>query len=656
MELKNIQNRKDFIKMNEIFGGTQGGVGARDGFANNSELKDTYLGKLMNGLFKGLSWLWRKSKENFIINRMIAKLINELVRGVIIYCFIKKIDLQSGKISESESESVNKENVESNDNKVNFDVIKKDIGEDLFNRMMSGNEDEDVEELIKKSGIKTDNDRTIIKNINDVKEVVDKEDYNRMETETYEFLKKNIQYFDEIKKNADDGDEDSKKKLDMIKAIYVNYEIVRKLKEKETKNKGALGEASLTNEALTKLRTDSSAGKIGLGSNSPTISPAINPKSLIKSFVSVKSIITKRDQDKYKEREADFSLPISDINLAEIEKTINRKTDVMKEVSSNVNSESLKVIQLTVKELLVSNSQEQNVEKEKLKLRWDKELSKVYASFSLLMDIPSVDIRDGNYGSGLNLSGSTSRVYKEVKQIGSDTESLKIGDQLGDSLNPVETKIGGLEGNWQYCIFDYQGINYNATIAPISSAPSNGFYMFMVTQTIKKIENNVVTSNFKEFEKIFTSTNFANVNLKKDDVVNVYFMLKKGASLPSGTSANTNGQSNSFLVFNNYISSDNKTNKLFLCEPSGEKFIADLDLSNPSNTIDGVIASNYQKDKISIKSCRKFDRVKFWWKALNLITDTNDKKFCAFKDDESNPVFWNDKVVLDNLKKIASKF
>ena len=659
MKFKNIKSRKDFIKMNEIFGGTQGGVGARDGFANNSELKDTYLGKLMNGLFKGLNWLWRKSKENFIINRLIAKLINELVRGVIIYCFINKIDLQSGKKSESE----NTEDEESNDDKVNFDRIKMDIGEELFNRMMNGDNGADVEELIKKSGIKTESDKPIIKNINDVKDVVDKEEYNKMESETYEFLKNNIKHFDDIKKGADEGDEDSKKKLDMIKAIYVNYEIVKKLKEKEAKNQGTTGEASVTNEALAKLRTDLSAGKIGLGSNLPTISPEVNPKSIIKSFVSVKSIITKRDQEKYKERENDFSLPISDINLAEIEKTINRKPDVMKEVSSNVNSESLKVIQLTAKQLFVTANQEQHafnfsdVDKQKLKLRWDKELSKVYASFTLLMDISSVDIRENEYGSNINLSGGTTlKVNKEIQKLGNDTESLKIGDQLGDSLSQNETKIGGLEGNWQYCIFDYQGINYNATIAPISSAPSNGFYMFMITQTIKKIENNVVTSNFKEFEKLFSSTNFANVNLKKDDIVNVYFMMKKGASLPSGTSANTNGQSNSFLVFNNYISSDNKINKLFLCEPSGEKFIADLELSNPSNSFDGVIVSNYQKDKINIKSCRKFDRVKFWWKALNLITDPNDKKFSAFKDGESVPAFWDNKVVLDNLKKIASKF
>lgn len=651
MKFKNIKSRKDFIKTNEIFGGTQGGVGARDGFANNAELKDTYLGKLMNGLFKGLSWLWRKGKENFIINRLIAKLINELVRGVIIYCFIKKIDLQSGKISGEENKEAEEE---PNDNKVNFDSIKKDIGEDLFNRMMNGTEGEDVEELIKKSGIKTDNDRIIIKNINDVKDVVDKEEYNKMESETYEFLKNNIKHFDEIKKSADDGDEEAKKKLDMIKAIYVNYEIVRKLKEKESK--GAPGEASVTNEALTKLRTDSSAGKIGIGSESPTISPSVNPKSVVKNWVSVKSILTTRDQEKYKEREADFSLPISDINLAEIEKTINRKTEYMKEVASNVNKESLKVIELTAKKLFVPDDQGQDVEKQKLKLRWDKEVSKVYASFTLLMDIPSVDIRENNYGTGVNFSGATLKADKEIKKLGSDTESLEIGDKLGDSLSQNETKIGGMDGNWQYCIFDYQGINYNSTIAPISSAPANGFYMFMITQTIKKIDNNVVTSNFKEFEKLFSSTNFANVTLKSNDVVNVYFMLKKGASLPSGTSANTNGQNNSFLVFNNYISADNKINKLFLCEPSGEKFIADLELSNPSNSFDGVIASNYQKDKISIKSCRKFDRVKFWWKALNLISDTNDKKFCAFKDDDNVPAFWENKVVLDNLKKIASKF
>lgn len=652
MEFKNIQSRKTFIKTNEIFGGTEGGVGSKDGFANNSDLKDTYLGKLLNGIFKGLGWLWRKSKETFIINRLIAKLINELVRGVIIYCFIKNIDLQTGKAEEAQEESSEKE--------VTFENIKSHIdGQEpgRFDKLMNGGEDE---ELIKNSFIKTDNGAPIIKTINDVKEVVDPNEYDRIETETYNFLKENIKFFDDIKKKATDGDEDAKNKLNMIMAIYVNYEIIKKLKDKDKKSEGTPGEAtvseSIITEAIAKLKTDSSAGKIMGGSNQPTI----RPKTIFgvpTSNVTVKSILTKRDQDKYTENVDDFSVPIKDINLAEIEKTINRNLKEMKEVSSHVNAESLKVIQITAKELFVAENQQQNVDKTKLKLRWDKELSKVYASFSLLMDIPSVDIRESQYGSTINVSGATIKAKHEIDIITNDISSLTIGEKFGDALNINETKIGGLNGNWQYCIIEYQGNNYNTVIAPISIAPENGFYMFMITQTIKKIDNNVVTSNLKDFNKLFCSSSFSGVDIKKDDVINVYFMLKKGASLPSGDSAKIKGQSNSFLVLNNYISADGKVNKLFLCEPSGEKFIADLDLGiNDTVFFDKINVDGYQKDKINIKSCRKFDKWKMWWKALNLITDTNDKKFCAFKDDESVPTFWLNNVILDNLKRIASKF
>lgn len=106
MELKNIHDRKNFIKINEVFGGTHGGVGAEDGFANNAKLKDTVLGKVINGLFKGISWLWRKSKENFIINRLIAQLVNELMRGIILFCFDNNISLTEGTKSESENNEI----------------------------------------------------------------------------------------------------------------------------------------------------------------------------------------------------------------------------------------------------------------------------------------------------------------------------------------------------------------------------------------------------------------------------------------------------------------------------------------------------------------------------------------------------------------------
>ena len=90
MELKNIKNRNDFYKVNEFFGNTKGGAGEKDGFANNAKLKDTYLGKLFDGIFGGINKLWKKSKEHFKINKLIAQLINEIFRGIIIFCFAIK--------------------------------------------------------------------------------------------------------------------------------------------------------------------------------------------------------------------------------------------------------------------------------------------------------------------------------------------------------------------------------------------------------------------------------------------------------------------------------------------------------------------------------------------------------------------------------------
>jgi hypothetical protein len=101
--MKNIHNRKDFIKIYE-FGGTEGGVGSRDGFANNAKLKDTYLGKLINGIFSPIANLYRKSKSLFFINRLVAQLVNELMRGIILFCFDNNVDLKTGVIENKEEE------------------------------------------------------------------------------------------------------------------------------------------------------------------------------------------------------------------------------------------------------------------------------------------------------------------------------------------------------------------------------------------------------------------------------------------------------------------------------------------------------------------------------------------------------------------------
>lgn len=97
MNLKNIYNRKDYLKLNEFLGGSEGGVGAKDGFANNTKLKDSMIGKLFNGTFKGIGWLYRKTKEFFAINKLNAQLVNELMRGVILFCFANNLDLKTGK-------------------------------------------------------------------------------------------------------------------------------------------------------------------------------------------------------------------------------------------------------------------------------------------------------------------------------------------------------------------------------------------------------------------------------------------------------------------------------------------------------------------------------------------------------------------------------
>lgn len=118
--MNNLHNRKDFIKIYE-FGASEGGVGSKDGFANNAKLKDTYLGKLLNGVFSPIASLYKKSKALFVINRLSAQLINELMRGVILFCFENNIDLKTGIIENKEEEI--KSNIDDEDSADNVDEI-----------------------------------------------------------------------------------------------------------------------------------------------------------------------------------------------------------------------------------------------------------------------------------------------------------------------------------------------------------------------------------------------------------------------------------------------------------------------------------------------------------------------------------------------------
>jgi hypothetical protein len=169
MKLKNIHSRRDFMKINEFLAGQEGGVGAHDGFANNAKLKDTYLGMLMNSMFKGISWLWRKSKENFIVNKMIGRLVNELFRGIILFCFANNIDLKNGQIAKKEETPAQNEDEQEDPDAYKTKTKKDWTIQDHTNQA----KDFDVEQLRAAISEKTLEITGVEKSISDLKKQID---------------------------------------------------------------------------------------------------------------------------------------------------------------------------------------------------------------------------------------------------------------------------------------------------------------------------------------------------------------------------------------------------------------------------------------------------------------------------------------------------
>jgi len=100
----NIYSRDEFKKLNELIGGDQGGPHGSRGFANDTKMKDSLLGKLIKGIFTPLGKLIKKGVDNFVISKLASQLINELLRGVFLFCIDKKIDLTTGKIVTGEGQ------------------------------------------------------------------------------------------------------------------------------------------------------------------------------------------------------------------------------------------------------------------------------------------------------------------------------------------------------------------------------------------------------------------------------------------------------------------------------------------------------------------------------------------------------------------------
>ena len=642
MKLINIHSRRDFIKINELFGGTSGGpVAGGQGFANNASLKDTYLGDLVNGIFKGISWLWRKSKENFIINKLKAQLINELTRGVIIYCFDSNINIETGKIVKGEEEG----GESTNEEKDEFEVIKMDktSGTTFLENFDPINPSAEIIAILADpaNNIAIDFDKLNAAKPEDIEQ--DERDLIQEEEEiNHDFLLRYVENFESMNL-------DQKQK---IKIIYINYMMIKKLNEKlkivvnDSKKNSINYKNYNINEAIAKIKQENpKAGDVSLGKSliGLTVSDILTSRDR-KQYENNPSVFENTEEGKvYTKKDKDFKLDIYAINLAEIEKTIQTHGgEALKNVSKRVNSENLKVIQLTAKELFVPK---EGQDKSKVQLRWNKEVSSIYANFTNIMDISLVDIREDFRN---DLTGAASTKSKSAGNILKSNENLLlIADRFEDAIEKDESKASELNGSWSYFGFTYNGKPFISSVAPVNLYKRD-YHLFMIANTFTNSDSasHTVTSNFTEFEDIFKSKMLNGSMLDKMNV-NVYFMFftKTYPKFPTGDSKS---QPNAILVFNSVYNTADQTTKLYVCKKdSGGKF----SIVNEVESMDSGDFKNY-KVLIGVDTCRKFvPGTKFepWMNSLKL-NNRASKKSPQFNDfiQANVPHFYTDHTGLHN--------
>lgn len=651
MKLNNLKTRKEFI-LNEDIAGGKGGVGGTPGFANNLLLQDTYLGILLDGMFRGISRLWRKSKENFVINKLLARLTNELLRGVILYCFANNINIGSAqaeaqaeaqtgdeqgegqaeaqtgeedqedqtkkgialgqgkpeeeqqpkkalepgkkpeepkKVSKEEyietggnfiaalnkfktDETIDKkkQNLETGIKRNDAEVVKKylvdlfmtiesdevkkrillNMSEEQRNNLLSylpeeerskynfGDQVQDAQYVQVTDDEKTKglpsgkspkalsphvNEFQAIKNditedlVNPTRETIKKvfgfpfdpnrvanikniEQYEQVVTNLYTYLKNNIDKYSKLKNVA---------QKEKMKLLYMNYEISKnilsKIKQKQQAANESLNEDFVTAKPISDPRAgaDPSAKKISTN-------------------VTVGQLLTKRDREKYKEHADEMKLNLNDLNLAKIEKEVEKRK-AQDEVSKFVNPENLKTIQLTADQLFLPHRPglykkaevgEKSVEKQKLQNNWNKELSKVYASFSNLMTVSNVDIRK-DYMNNLNNDPKINKNAKnDAEKFGKEKKIATVYNELEnkDILEKKQVTITDLKKG-QFGFISFIGYNSNKSKSDIFFAVINkvirigsNYDLLRVATTFREVdvENGVYENNFDVFKKYYT--------------------------------------------------------------------------------------------------------------------------------------------------------
>lgn len=641
MNLKNIYNRKDYLKLNEFLGGSEGGVGAKDGFANNTKLKDSMIGKLFNGTFKGIGWLYRKTKEFFAINKLNAQLVNELMRGVILFCFANNLDLKTGKKlddeelkndeKEEDKETIKTEEPITAESEKNYNTMSKKVDSICKNKYNFNPEAKDFSSPLKDTKIipyptyvETINEKDYnpelicigdkfriinsngkleditIFNINTKENIVtyyvgenNKEifpkngkgipissllpsnfaGFDNITKTCDNFLRKNIIGYDDM--SDDDGIDGTSDKV-RLETVFMHYKLIKKLNSKTTTASAIkenlnviLSSYSIINEAISRVKLDDpQAGK--------TTTPSIT--------LTVKDILTKRDREKFKDND-DLNIPLRNINLAEIEKFVEEKDKVDRKtksiVSSYVNIYNLKTIQLSADQLMVSRKNVDSVENNKLKLKWNKTVSKTNASFSGIMDMSTLDITISNIGGDVDISKVKSAADKFVNYTKNQIEDAKISSKLPliDDKFANYTSMQKESNSWCYYSFKYNDKFFKVAISPYQDK-FDYYGLVRITTAFTDVDetkHTVIPDD--DFFSEFLTMNVDEPDFKKGTPVqkNIYFMFKYNALFPASNDSKIKSK---VLVFNEFIMRDGKTYLFLKMKGGGNLTVNKPNISN----------------------------------------------------------------------------
>lgn len=452
------------------------------------------------------------------------------------------------------------------------------------------------------------------------------------------FLKKHSNNYDAM------TDEQKKK----MQIIYMNYAILNTMmsNKKIVSESIEFSDDEFLNEDIVpkgdvKVRMDEpKAGKVDIVTSAAT--------KVGLATANVGDILTKRDKEKYKEKSENFTYDIHDVNLAEIEKTVqklekaNPDSDVKLKVSTYVNPYNLKTIQISAEQLLTPTGE--NKENNSLRLRWNKEVAKTYAAFTNIMDIDKVSIVKDDFGANLN----NKKIDEKVGRLTGNIKDQKIVSQIQNNL-PLEPGIVNFSslktGLWCYYSFKFKDELYNTSIAPVADAFKQGIGLFQITSSFNtiNIESNTIDANQKFFDAFSSKSNDATRSDIK--VTNVYFLIKDGQQFPQAS------KSINFKIFvlNEYVYNDN-TSAIFI-----KKNISEQKFN--TNITDNLL-TKFDKGKyiqnIDTLLCQKFNEVDFekWKPAFKFSGDQADIKFNDFQTGRK-PKFLKDDKIMNLIKRLS---